>query len=137
MAQFERPYTAAYGTLIKRFVYERLLANIIRLVDLKHVTKAPIFPRLSIDVEYLIMIGATCCNRAILEFEHLFLGNKTEVPFTTPGEVDIKNRQLIAMLLDLWTLNSFGERVLFRKAMKLLHEEYFVFSVQYYKCKRK
>ena len=136
MDQFERLYTAAYGPLIKRFVYERLVANIIRTFDLKHVTKAPIIPRLSTDIGYLNMIGATYINRTILKFERRFLGNTTEFPFDKPGEVDIHNRKLIAMLLDLQTLNSFGEKVLFRKAVKLLHEEYVVFYVQYYKYKR-
>ena len=83
MDQFERLYTAAYGPLIKRFVYERLVANIIRTFDLKHVTKAPIIPRLSTDIGYLNMIGATYINRTILEFERRFLGNTTEVPFAT------------------------------------------------------
>ena len=85
MAQFKRPYTAVYGPLIKRFVYERLATNIIRIVDLKHVTKSPILPRLSTGVGYLTMIGATCRNRAILEFERRFLGYTTEVPFATYG----------------------------------------------------
>ena len=85
MAQFERPYTTAYGPLIKSFLYERLVANIIRLVDLKHVTKSPILPRLSTDFGSLTMLGATSRNLDILEFECRFLGNTTEVPFATPG----------------------------------------------------
>ena len=91
MAHFERPYNTAYVPFIKRFVYERLVANIIRVVDLKNVMKAPILPRLSTDVGYLTMICATFRNQSILEFECRLLVNKTEVPFATPGEVEINN----------------------------------------------
>ena len=86
MAHFERPYTTAYGPFIKTFEYERLVAYIIGLVNLKHVTKVPILPRISTDVGYLTMICATFCNQSILEFECRLLVNTTEVPFSTPGE---------------------------------------------------
>ena len=136
MSQFERLYTGAYSTFIKRYVYKRLRAPTIPLVDLKAVKAPPKLPRVKTDIQSMTMVGATCRNRAILEFKRWFLGNKTEEAFIVPGDVETNNRQMIAMLLDLRTLNHVGDTELFKKGVTLLYEEYILFSVQYFKFER-
>ena len=81
----------------------------------------------------MTMLGSTCRNRALLEFELRFIQNTSEVPFEDPGEIEINDRQLISMLLDLRTLNYMGHSDIYRKAIKLLLKEYVWFSVQFYK----
>ena len=131
MLQYENLYTGVYSTLIKRHVYQLLLRNTIRLVDLKLAKQLPQLPRVNSDVWSMPMLGYTCRNRALLEFERRFMRNTSEVPFDDPGEIEINKRQLISMLLDLRTLNYMGYTDIYTKAINLLLKEYVRFSVQF------
>ena len=122
--------------MIKRHVYQLLRRNTIRLVDLKSVKQFPQLPRVNSDVWSMPMLGYTCRNRALLEFERRFMRNTSEVPFDDPGEIEINKRQLISMLLDLRTLNYLGNADIYRKATKLLLKGYVRLSVQFYKYER-
>ena len=79
------------------------------------------------------MLGSTCRNRALLEFERPFMRNTSDVTFQDPGEIEINDRQLISMLLDLQKLNYLGQADIYRKAIKIFLKEYVRFSVQFYK----
>ena len=84
----------------------------------------------------MTMVGSTCHNRDLLEFERRFTRNTSEVPFEHPGEIQINERKLISMLLYLQTLNYRGHADIHRKAIKFLLKECVWFSVQLYKYDR-
>ena len=136
MLQYENLYTGAYSTFIKRHVYQLLRRNTIWIVHLKSVKQQPQLLRVNSDVRSMTMLGSTCHNRALLESKQRFMQNKSEVPFEDPGEIEINERQLISMLLDLRSLNYLGHSDIYRKAIKLLLKEYVRFSVQFYKYER-
>ena len=79
------------------------------------------------------MLGSTCSNRDLLELERRFMRNTSELPFEDPGEIEINDRQLIYMLLNLRTLNYLCHADIYRRAIKILLKEYVRFSVQLYK----
>ena len=82
------------------------------------------------------MLGSTCRNRALLEFERRFMRNTSELPFEDPGEIEINDQQLIYMLLNLRTLNYLCHADIYRKAINIFLKEYVWFSVQFYKYER-
>ena len=109
MLQYENLYTGAYSTFIKRHVYQILRRNTIWIVHLKSVKQQPQLLRVNSDVRSMTMLGSTCLNRDLLEFERRFMQNISEVPFGDPGEIDINDRQLISMLLDLQNVRLPGK----------------------------
>ena len=120
MSQYEKLYTGAYSTFIKRHVYQLLRRNTIWIVDLKSVKQQPQLPRVNLDVRSMTMLGSTCHNSYLLEFERRFMRNISEVPFGDPGEIDIIDRKLISMLLDLRIFNYLVHAYIYKKAIKLL-----------------
>ena len=136
MSQYEKLYTGAYSNLIKRHVYQLLRRNFIWLVDLKSVKQPTQLPRVNSDVRSMTMIGSTCRNRALLEFERRLIWNTSEVPFEYPVGIDTNDRQLISTLLDLRTLKYLGHTDIYRKLINILLKEYVRFSVQFYKYER-
>ena len=94
--------------------------NTIQLVDLKSANQLPQLPRVNLDVWSLTMLGSICCNRFLLEIEQRFMWNTSELPFEDPGEIDINDRQLISMLLDLRIFNYLVQAYIYKKAIKLL-----------------
>lgn len=137
MAQYEKLYTGSYGTLIKRHVYSSLKSRSIKLIDQEAVKEAPRLPRVDADVAAMTYVGATCRNRAILEFERRFMGNTTEETYHGGAQQVLTNdRQLMAMFLDLRTLNYLGDKAVYTRVTALLADEYASFSVQYFKYER-
>ena len=90
MLQYENLYTGAYSTFIKRHVYQLLRRNTIWIVHLKSVKQQPQLLRVNSDVRSMTMLGSTCLNRDLLEFERRFMQNISEVPFEDPGEIEMK-----------------------------------------------
>lgn len=57
-----------------------------KLIDLKNVKASPVIPRKEVDVKELSDTGKECLQRAIIEFERRFAGNKTDSPLTEEKE---------------------------------------------------
>ena len=99
--------------------------NAIRIVDLKLVKQSPWLPRVNYDVRSMTMLGSNYRKMDLLGFERRFMCNTLELPFENPGEIEINDRQMISMLLDLQTLNYLGHADIYRKAMKIFFNSMF------------
>jgi hypothetical protein len=106
MSQYEWLYNGGYGPLIKVMVYDKLTSDKIDLIDCEKMTKSPRLPQKSKLVSDLSSKGLECWDCSILEFEHHFLGSKTEEKFAVKWVVKRTDHELTITVLDLCILGT-------------------------------
>jgi len=102
LAQIETKYMAAFTMLIKQLAMTKLRAKTLDVIDLNKVTADPKLPRTSVAVDCLSKEGQTVRERATVEGERRWCGNKGEV--LEGGAISMGRHELLAMLLDKRTL---------------------------------
>ena len=128
--QHERSMTTAFSVPMKRKLLEQLRGESIQVVDLDKVTDAPKLPTKTKLVSDMTEIGRECLERAKLEAERRFAGNKTEE--LTNADVVLEKREGLSMLLDPRTLvvlcNKIGmtkqEKQKYMEALKVEYVDY-------------
>ena len=106
----------------------RLRDNKLGVVDMSNVTKSKT-PRVNVNVADLTQVGRTAKDRAILEGERRFCGNKTD---DISGDAVIMNKmERVAMLLDLRTAGgAHVDKDTYVKAKEELKETYIEYGLQ-------
>jgi hypothetical protein len=138
MAQYEELYTAAYGPIIKLLTYKKLTAQTISVIAAEQVTASPKPPRVDRPVDDLTPAGKECLERAVIEFQRRFMGNTGDTR-EVDGELEINDRQLAAILLDVRTCGAAGSFLgpaQVKAAYKALKTIYVDFAVVYGKSDR-
>jgi hypothetical protein len=86
-------------------------------------------PRDAVAVTDMTELGQTCRQRALLEGERRWCGNKTEQ--LTGAPITLSDRQLLATVLDLRTMGCVHLDADQRAAgLRLLKAEYAIFALQ-------
>ena len=128
ISQTENTYTGSYGPLLKMTVINKFRGGALNVVDQKNVTADSNLPRLITSRENFTPVGQIAFDRAILELERRFCGNKSEE--ISGAEVTISSEELVATLLDPRTVSCRHLKPVLRKrAMKLYVEKYITFAV--------
>ena len=101
-----------------------------KVADWKSVTASPVLPLVDKSGASFTAVGQVALQRAILEGERRFCGNKTEVLTGAPVELTRRDKQ--AMLLDLRTVDCShiaGRADLRRESKALLKERYGLYAL--------
>ena len=101
-----------------------------KVADWKSVTASPVLPLVDKSGASFSAVGQVALQRAILEGERRFCGNKTEVLTGAPVELTRRDKQ--AMLLDLRTVDCShiaGRADLRRESKALLKERYGLYAL--------
>ena len=132
-AQFEKPFTGAWPNIAKAQVQSKLFAETIDVFDPLKAYHGEDLPRLARKVEELGEVGKEALRRAQLEFQRRYCGNETEIvdeDKTTVEHIETSDRELLASLLDMRTLNCVHlSKEQYQKACALLEETYVNFGL--------
>ena len=130
-AQYEKLFLGAYSPMIKAVTLKRLRGSEIPVIKYEKMTESAKLERVPKDVLDFTVTGRKCLERARLEGERRFCGNKTEMVQGNNLPVTFSDSELLATLLDIRTAHckhlTKDQR---KKAMKIYEEEY----VKYYRC---
>lgn len=106
-AQSEAHFLGAYGPVLKKMTLKRLRKEEVAVIDLASVNATETEPkRKNVPELQLSETGRTALRRARLEAERRWCDNRTEI--LTGNACTISDRERIAILLDLHTLNAHG-----------------------------
>ena len=129
LAQTESLFLAAYGPVLKMMTLRRLRSEEIFVVDLHAVDASPQLPRTPVAEVNMTPLGRTALQRARLEAERRWCGNKSEIVDNSSTPL-VSDRERIAILLDLRTLRVPTEATEFAIAEKLLEETYIKYATR-------
>ena len=119
--QNEKRCTAAFGVPMKQRLLDSLRSKCLSVVSLKDVEVSPKLKRVEVPVDQFSAVGKTTLQRAKLEAERRYCGNKTE---TVSGSNPVfTERDELAILLDPRTCNSAMQMGLDSDRLKVLTRE--------------
>ncbi len=127
IAQTESRMMSAIGPLLVSHVMLKLRAKKISMFNTQKISHNDKEPRESVEVSKFSPFGKVALERACLEGERRFCGNKTEV--LTGGNPVVSRRELIASVLDLRTLKG-GHMDGHLESKDILQEEYIKFAIK-------
>ena len=138
LSQTEKHHTAALAHPLKSQMMQKLRANTLSVVDRSKVTASPNLPRIDRKVSELTQVGKECLNRAKLEAERRYCGNKGET--LNNASVVPNDQEMLAMMLDPRTVGSAA--VLLsgtankKTLLQLLRTQYGIYSLRAWKFDR-
>ena len=104
LSQTEKKYVTALLVPLKMRMMRRYRRDALQVIVLDEVTASPLMPYVMIKVANMTRAGKNARDRAILEGERRFCGNKTEK--ITGAPVQFSDRDKIVVLLDCRTNND-------------------------------
>ena len=123
--QYERLLLEAYSSMIKSVTLKNLRQDKIPVVKYEEMTDSAKLVRTPKDVAHFTRIGRECLDRAWLEGEWRFCGNKTKFVQGESLPVIYSDSGLLATLLDIRTVHcKHPTKDQRRKAVEVFETEY-------------
>lgn len=100
LVQNEKGLYAAYGPVMRMELHKKLNSDTMEIIDVNNWGKTPKAPRVTVDVATWSDKGKECKQRALLECERKFFGNRSEDVIRGASEIKLKDREKAALVLD-------------------------------------
>ena len=100
LSQNEKLLNAAFGPVMKIKLHNSLNSKTMKMIDLNNWEKNARAPRIEVDIATWSPEGIECKNRALLECERRFFGNKSEEVFGNNRFIQLNKREQAVLVLE-------------------------------------